>query len=482
MTESLKKRARLRTAICVLALALCAHAFCFVNLTQSGQAVRIDLRGFAAESYASLNWLRPFYYRLLGGIALPFLSGVLGCVFLVFICLGLAHLLRAHTPLCLFLICGVMTLHPSVTALFAERTGTADATLLACLLCLCGVLASVRGSSLSLLAVPCFAAAFGLDVSCLSVPLLLLVLLKLERLCGGGNLPVRALHPAGISYVLACALTLAAGLFFIRRNGVDAALQPSFSALPAFALAALRSNLLPFSAYPRLSPVLLILTALSVFALPASGRLPRRIALLFPAALLLCAVLSVLPFCVSARMPQVHVSFALLLLTAVPVLNHADRAGRLCSVLRGFLTGALCALFLGQIVFANQVYLKKSLEFQSTLSVMTRVLDRLEETDGFSPGSTPVAILGSPDQSPLSVPHEGFEHLEAFDAASHHFAIYTEAQTTVYVWQILGYPLNLVSDHEKSLLRDLPEVRLAPLFPAEGSVFRVGETLVVKLS
>ena len=82
MTESLKKRARLRTAICALALALCAHAFCFVNLTQSGQAVRIDLRGFAAESYASFNWLRPFYYRLLGGIAFTYYPGLLSTLFI----------------------------------------------------------------------------------------------------------------------------------------------------------------------------------------------------------------------------------------------------------------------------------------------------------------------------------------------------------------------------------------------------------------
>ena len=72
---------------------------------------------------------------------------------------------------------------------------------------------------------------------------------------------------------------------------------------------------------------------------------------------------------------------------------------------------------LGTTIFANQVYLKKTLEFDSTLSVMTRVIARAEAVPAFKPGETPVALVGSIEDSELSVVHEGFEKLDALDAA-----------------------------------------------------------------
>ena len=138
--------------------------------------------------------------------------------------------------------------------------------------------------------------------------------------------------------------------------------------------------------------------------------------------------------------------------------------------------------FLGQVVFANQVYLKKALEFHSTLSIMTRVVDRLEETDGFVPGETQVAVFGNLDQSPLSVSHEGFEKLERFEAASNHVSIWNDSQSTAYIWQIMGYPLNLVSNFEKEQIRKELDWSSIPVFPADGSVLWWKDTLIVRLS
>ena len=83
-------------------------------------------------------------------------------------------------------------------------------------------------------------------------------------------------------------------------------------------------------------------------------------------------------------------------------------------------------IFLGSIVFSNQVYLKKNLELESTLSLMSRVIQRIEETEGYTPGYTPVAILGTPEDSVFSVERKGFEHLSALDASSGNYAISTD--------------------------------------------------------
>ena len=62
----------------------------------------------------------------------------------------------------------------------------------------------------------------------------------------------------------------------------------------------------------------------------------------------------------------------------------------------------LALILFDKTVFANQLYLKKELEIDSTLSVMTRVLDRLEQTEGYAVGETPVAMAGYVNASAIN--------------------------------------------------------------------------------
>lgn len=48
------------------------------------------------------------------------------------------------------------------------------------------------------------------------------------------------------------------------------------------------------------------------------------------------------------------------------------------------------------VQIANACYAKKSLDREATLSVMTRVVERIETIDGYEPGVTPVLFIGTP--------------------------------------------------------------------------------------
>ena len=138
--------------------------------------------------------------------------------------------------------------------------------------------------------------------------------------------------------------------------------------------------------------------------------------------------------------------------------------------------------FLSSVVFANQVYLKKNLEYQSTLSVMTRVLEIAEQTEGFDPHTSTVAIIGSIEDSALSVPHKGFEHLAALDAAANNFTSSTSDENTWYFWEIMGYPFNFISDYERDQLAATEEAKALPAFPSKDCCLMIGNTLVIRLS
>ena len=54
-----------------------------------------------------------------------------------------------------------------------------------------------------------------------------------------------------------------------------------------------------------------------------------------------------------------------------------------------------CVLVIN-IQIANACYAKKSFDEEATLSVMTRVVERIETLDGYEPGVTPVMFIGTP--------------------------------------------------------------------------------------
>lgn len=137
---------------------------------------------------------------------------------------------------------------------------------------------------------------------------------------------------------------------------------------------------------------------------------------------------------------------------------------------------------LGTTLFANQVYLKKALEFDSTLSVMTRVIARAEAEPEFELGNTPVALVGSIEDSDVSAVHEGFEKLDALDVARNNYAAVDDEGNTWYMWEVMGYPFNLVDAFTLGQLAARDDVQAMPAFPAEDCCRMLDGTLVIKLS
>lgn len=63
----------------------------------------------------------------------------------------------------------------------------------------------------------------------------------------------------------------------------------------------------------------------------------------------------------------------------------------------------LCRDSLLQHQFCEPSIFKKDLEAKSTLSVVTRIIDRIEQTEGYVAGETEVCIIGSLRENPLVV-------------------------------------------------------------------------------
>ena len=481
----MNKTAVRRMLLLALALFLAAHAFCFFNLTFSANSVMVDVSRSSQALTASGSYLQPIYWRVRGSLSSPMLVGLLSCLYLSGTILLLCMLLNFSGIFPTFALCGIVMLGSPMLSLFAGSLHTADASLLSLFLSVAAAflcLRTRRGWMLSALLV---AASLALDPSGLSSFFAPVLLALMRRILGGESVSVSRLLSAACAGAAAVCLYLIGYVLFLKRAGLDASavLHLSGSLGGAF----LKPILLPFqplTAYPVLNVLLrALLLALTAFSLVL---LCHRLSLKAMGALIVCMVL--LPLAVnlpvfSETAPgQAPLSFVFVDLALVLVIAEGLRSFHEESNLRFVAIGALGILFLGSIVFSNQVYLKKNLEYQSTLSAMTRVFDRAERVPGYTPGITPVAVIGTLEDSPIAANHLGFERMRALDAAKTDTLITSSDGMIWYTWELLGYPCNFLSTYEQEQMTLLPAVKAMEPYPAASSCQLVDGVMVIKFS
>ena len=477
-------RKPLRTFGFALLLLFAAHAFCFFNPTYSGASVMLNAAKGASGQTGGGQYLLPFYWRVRGAISAPLMVGMLSALYLAAAAVLTADLLGLRSRVLCFALCGAMTVNAGVTSLFAASLHTADAAFLAQLLSMAAIWLCLRVRLGWLPGALLLAASGALHADGLACGAALALAAMLCPLAEGK--PVRRCALSLLSLALGAALYAAGYAVLVRLRGIEPSAQLHLpSSLAEAFLAPLRALLAPLTAYPALNIALRI--ALALAAVASVLVLLRRIGAARTAAvavlLLLLPLAASLPFFAASDAAQFRLSYAYLDAAVIALIAQAaSGAVPPARRLRGAVAAGFAVLALGGVVFSNQVYLKKNLEFSSTLSVMTRVLDRIEQVDGYRPGYTPVAIVGTPEDSALSTVHLGFEHLTALDAAKNNYAVTSPQEMVWYMWEVLGYPLNFVSDFELGQLSQREDVQAMPVFPAQGCCQMIDGTLVVRLS
>lgn len=134
-------------------------------------------------------------------------------------------------------------------------------------------------------------------------------------------------------------------------------------------------------------------------------------------------------------------------------------------------------IMIGQnIQTANVIYVKKDLEYQSTLSYMTRVVSKMEEQPEYISGETPVVFVG---EESIGIRRVGFERYSLITGVGitspiTYYGIYEN-----YFEYVLGTHIELRENEE---LEKDERVQNMTVFPKEGCMQMIDGTLVVKLN
>ena len=142
---------------------------------------------------------------------------------------------------------------------------------------------------------------------------------------------------------------------------------------------------------------------------------------------------------------------------------------------------ALFLMYLAPNVFSNTAYLRKQVEFDSTVAAVNRIVMPMEQPDGYVVGQTPVAWVGDLSRSDAVVYRDGLGELRGY-GVSGSYAIGHYRTVKPFFTQVMGYPLELVSQEEAEALAESDAVQAMPVFPNKGYCQVVDGIMVIRLS
>lgn len=167
------------------------------------------------------------------------------------------------------------------------------------------------------------------------------------------------------------------------------------------------------------------------------------------------------------------------------VLLLLDWLGKHCNgkskPLSGLCMVLIFVLLYGNVQTANALYLKKDMEQDAFLSLMTRVVYKMEECDEYEPGQTPVVFVGNSDQLNGSI--SGFEKYSeitgAWDAETANMT--EDFRCRTYFQYVLNNPALIASGSVWEGMQTDSRVSEMPCYPSDGCIAMIDGVLVVKL-
>lgn len=431
--------------------------------------------------------------------------------FLILTNILLIHILDIRRHLHIALLCALISACPVITALYAGYLPYTDIHLLSLLFSVLSVWLFLRfkwGWLLSAVSITIAMAIYPVYAEA-TVVLFFILIIKDLILNQNNLLQSRKVLRLLAFFVIGGIVYYVGWLIAMRMLGTTVATSPkaneynSLNRLGDFRLAnlfeLLKETYRTFFYYVsrpevqhcrQIGAVNLIVAACTFVLLAISGRNLKKI---IPVAvlLLLAPLFASFVYILSNGFIYSIIVFPIVLLYSGVIMVLACDTGldgasktrcRLVSALRMVTTLCLCIIVLNFTVSSNQAHIKKTVEEEATLSVMTRLIDRIEMTEGYEAGSTTVVLVGDLNESSIAQHRLGYNLNQAPFWKADSFCMTYINTYRWYFQQILGYPINLANSYIAKQYSELNEVMERPVFPAIGCSRMFGDVLVVRLS
>lgn len=468
------------------------------------------------------RFLQPTYLLFRGDVASPFVIGILGCIFTAFAALLIVKLLNMDKLPYVVAISCVMSVNITNILINATYINWFDVYSFAMLLSVVAVWCWDKYKFGFIGSAACVFVLLALYQSYIQVVFSLGLIVIILKACRGENtgrilkqtcILLTAVLVAGILYYIANKLCLHIFNIELRDNYNGLAQLGDYSGYSIVKLLA-GAYLLPFQllAIPEthfvwvvgtINIVFIIILFLGVIrilktrTLPVSNRILIAISvILMPLAVDCVYLLS--KGMVHGLMIYSFCMFYILLLqiiqsnSSIPCSKTTGVATQSWSILISIL---IVIIGISNVIYANGVYLAKSFETQAAFSTMSRIADRIEQTDGYVPGTTQVVFIGSLNESKafgsdidriksaFEYPTPKLAQKWIRETGLQPGAVLTHINTYRYYFNyVLGCNVTFAEADIIDKFASSKEVKNMPEFPAAESCKLIDDVMVIKLS
>ena len=403
----------------VFIFSIIAHLYRYANTAFNSDSLGIDRGGVdVPKQIGRGRWLQPVYLKIRGGIGAPFLIGILATLYLAVSIVLMTEILTITNQKTIICLCGLLSAAPAITITNAAFIPWTDIFMLSLLFSMISTyfLTIAAGKYRYLTAALFLILSLALYQSYIGA-CMLICLFWLIRKCiendrikeiikSASKIILVFIASLGLYY---CSCRAVCAIFSIGQlnsyNSVtNATVLSSPLRLPIFIIKAYL-NVLRFILKPEIfhstvaGGINVLLLLIAVFLLYAFLKaIDTRRKIFITLLLMLCPLASYFIYLLYGHNDTLLTFPISMLYVGVGMifeLAPQDMNKRLLrSISKVTLLAACILIFLGN-VYSNQVYVKKAVESQQTLSLMTRVLYHMEQTEGYVPGETPVALIGT---------------------------------------------------------------------------------------
>lgn len=496
---------------------LFAHGFVF-----SGNYVTHDsLRELHSEilgnkvKMGSGRVLTPIYRDLFGtDVTLPWMMGLLALLWIGLAVFLMVRMFRVESPVMVCLMAGVCAVNIAVSSTAATYIHDLDSYMFAMLSAVVAVflwrshkLGWIMGAPFAAFSLGIYQCFIFVAVT-LAMMVCILDLLNersFKEVFTNGLKAIGMLLLGGLFYYLIMKIILALSGVVLTKGDynsldrmqaltLDTFIPQILSAYQDWAVRLIDA----YSAYPSvLTKGITVLLLAGVVLLVAIGLLSRKIGL---AEKVLCALLVLL---LPLGMNMIHVmtvgknhdlmtypiwlGYILALLLADRFWQQWKNADghektvRLAKIQRGLCMVLVFVLVYGNVRFSNGMYMKKALEHEAYMSLMTRIVARMETLEDYVPGETEVVFVDLPENLLEVMP--GFKDYWNVTGMTKSDMIYFGARDRfqAYFDYMMGLPIRLAEDVSWAEYEQMEAVQQMPVYPSQGFMQMIDDVLVVKL-
>ena len=490
--------------ISVFAFSIIAHLFRYTNSAFNSDSLGIFRGGVdIPKQIGRGRWLQPLYLYVRGSISAPYLIGMLATVYLALSIILIVKILEIRNPGRIVILCGLLSVAPSITITNAAYVPWADVFMLSLLFSMISAWFMTRTNVKCryLLAAFFLVLSLALYQAYIDACMVICLFWLLRGCLTGEKIRNVIMSAAAMALTFAVSLLLYYGTFKICGL-ISTAFSDSYNSVANATILtgdfhllhlikeAYRGVLLLllrpetfYSVFAGGIHVILILIAAVVFFLEVKTKDTGRIVISLFLFLLSPLAAYFIYLLYGSSDSLINFPIVLLYSGVIMLMELAPKnigKGLVNSFSKAVVYLSCVLIFFGT-VYANQLYLKKSVEEQETLSLMTRVLYHMEQTEGYVPGETRIALVGLLNDSDAVVTKPGYDTLEGRTKEMEISIMYYN-NYRMYLTNIMGYPINLVDmDDAKKISLEQAVVEM-PAFPYPGCTKIFGDIMVVKLS